>query len=77
MDTLAFSSAGAPAKSVRDRQIGCLELIDLDIERIERLDAGPNAVVVRGVERPASRGTAFRSSQQGGPRRGRSGHKES
>lgn len=51
MDTIAFSSASALAKLVRDREIGCLELTDLYIERIERLDARLNAVVVRDFAR--------------------------
>ncbi len=51
MDQIAFSSASALAKLVRDREIGCLELTDLYLERIERLDTRLNAVVVRDFER--------------------------
>lgn len=71
MDTIAFSSASALAKLVRDREIGCLELTDLYIERIERLDARLNAVVVRDFER--AREAARRldgAAEPGGPLHG-------
>lgn len=43
------------AKLVRDREVGCLELLDYFIGRVERLDASTNAVVVRDLERARDR----------------------
>jgi amidase len=43
------------AKLVRDREVGCLELLDYFIERVERLDSSTNAVVVRDFERARDR----------------------
>jgi amidase len=50
-DDIAFSSATALAGMVRDRRIGCRELVDHVIARIERLDGALNAVVVRDFSR--------------------------
>jgi amidase len=50
MENLAFASAGELARRVRAREVGCLELLDLYIERVERLDPRINAVVVRRFE---------------------------
>ena len=50
MENLAFASAGELARRLRARQIGCRELLDLYIERVERLDPRVNAVVVRRFE---------------------------
>jgi amidase len=47
MENLAFASAGELARRLRAREIGCLELLDLYIQRVERLDPPINAVVVR------------------------------
>jgi len=43
------------AKLVRDREVGCLELLDYFIDRVVRLDASTNAVVVRDFERARDR----------------------
>jgi len=51
MDEFAFASAADLARAVRDRRIGCLELLDRMIARVERLDGALNAVVVRDFER--------------------------
>ncbi len=59
MAELAFSSAITLASAVRSGQIGCLELLDHYIERVERLDARLNAVVVRDWERARKRARAL------------------
>jgi amidase len=43
------------AKLVRDREIGCLELLDYFIDRVVRLDSSTNAVVVRDFQRARER----------------------
>src|SRR4051812_40371892 len=55
MDELAFLSATELAHRIRDRRIGCLELLDHYLARIERHDGGLNAVVVRDVDRARAR----------------------
>jgi amidase len=50
MPDLAFRSAKHLAAMVRKRKIGCVELLDHFIARIERLDTRLNAVVVRDFE---------------------------
>ena len=54
MRELAFASANRLAALIRQRQIGCLELLDYFIARIERLDGTLNAVVVRDFDRARS-----------------------
>jgi amidase len=49
--TLAFETATRLAARIRSREIGCRELTELYIERIEAYDATLNAVVVRDFER--------------------------
>ncbi len=51
----AFLSARALAGMVRKRRIGCVELLDHFIDRVERLDGKLNAVVVRDFERARAR----------------------
>ena len=50
MADLAFRSAKHLAAQVRKRRIGCAELLDHYLARIERLDPALNAVVVRDFE---------------------------
>ena len=50
MPAFAFRSAKHLAAMVRKRKIGCAELLDHFIARIERLDGSLNAVVVRDFE---------------------------
>ncbi len=47
---LHFLPAHRLARLVRDRKIGCLELLDLHLERVQRHDPVVNAVVVRDFE---------------------------
>jgi amidase len=44
---LAFASAVDLAKLVRERKVGCLELLDFHLNRVERLNRRINAVVAR------------------------------
>ncbi len=50
-----FLSATRLAAVLRSRDIGCLELLDHTIARVERLDPRINAVVVRDFERARTR----------------------
>lgn len=47
---IPFLSATALARLVRSRQIGCVELLDVFIGRVERFDHDINAVVVRDFD---------------------------
>ncbi len=51
----AFLPAWRLAELTRARQIGCLELLDTYLARVERLDPRLNAVVVRDAERARAR----------------------
>jgi amidase len=52
---IAFVSARKQASLIRKREVGCLELLDQMIARVERLDPKINAVVVRDFERARAR----------------------
>lgn len=68
---LGFASARRLAAMVRRRRIGCVELLDHFIERIERLDPKVNAVVVRDFERARRRARALdRRGETTGPLHG-------
>ena len=68
---LGFASARRLAAMVRRRRIGCLELLDHMIERIERIDGRLNAVVVRDFERARRRARALdRRGATGSPLHG-------
>lgn len=54
-----FLSATDLASQLRTRQIGCLELLDHYIARVERLDPRINAVVVRDFERARAQARAL------------------
>ena len=53
-----FRSAKQLAADIRKKKIGCLELLDLYLARIEKYDGALNAVVVRDVERARTRARA-------------------
>ena len=55
MTDIAFCSARKQASLIRKREVGCLELLDLTIARVERLDPKINAVVVRDFDRARDR----------------------
>lgn len=54
-DPLPFSSARKLASLIRRRKVGCVELLRLYLERIERLNPRINAVVVLDEERALQR----------------------
>ena len=54
-----FHSATRLAAALRSRNIGCLELLDHFIARVERLDPRMNAVVVRDFDRARTRARAL------------------
>ena len=71
MADIAFASAKRQAALIRQRKLGCLELLDHYIARIERLDGALNAVVVRDFERARKRARALdRRSDSAGPLHG-------
>ena len=57
----SFLSATLLGAMIRERKIGCLELLDHYIDRTERLDGPINAVVVRDFERARHRARALDS----------------
>jgi amidase len=62
----SFLSAARLAGLVRKGEIGCLELLDHTIARVERLDDRINAIVVRDFDRARSRAKALdRKRKQG------------
>jgi amidase len=50
MKEIAFASACHLAALIRRRDMGCLELLDYFIDRVERLNRKVNAVVVRDFD---------------------------
>jgi amidase len=58
-----FLSAASLAALLRARDIGCLELLDHSIARVERLDPRINAVVVRDFDRARQRSRALDQQQ--------------
>ena len=55
MTELAYESATALARRVRDREISCVELLEHFVKRVEALDGAINAIPVRDVERARAR----------------------
>ncbi len=55
---IPFRSAKQLAADIRKRKIGCLELLDLYLARIEKYDGALNAVVVRDFDRARTRARA-------------------
>jgi amidase len=53
-----FRSAGQLARDIRAKKIGCLELLDLYLARVEKYDGALNAIVVRDVDRARTRARA-------------------
>jgi len=58
MDEFAFASATELARQIRERRIGCVELLDLFVTRAERLNPALNAIVVWQVEQARERARA-------------------
>lgn len=55
MSDIAFASATTLAQKIRDKEIGCLELLELYLARVEKYDGALNAIVVRDFERGRAR----------------------
>ena len=55
MTEIAFASASELAATVRSRQIGCRELLDHYLDRVERFNPGVNAIVTLDIERAQKR----------------------
>ncbi len=55
MDERAFASATRLAQEIRDRRIGCLELLDFFLARAERYNPALNAVIAWQIERARER----------------------
>jgi amidase len=45
MENRAFASATSLAAQIRDRQVGCLELLDFFLARAERYNPQLNAII--------------------------------
>ena len=67
---LSFAPASFLAAAIRARQVGCLELLDHFIGRVERFDGALNAVVVRDFERARTRAKALDNGPLTGPLHG-------
>lgn len=55
---IPFRSARQLARDIRQKKIGCLEILDLYLARIEKYDGALNAVVVRDFDRARKRARA-------------------
>src|SRR5712692_534037 len=55
---IPFRSAKQLAADIRKKKIGCLELLDLYLARVEKYDGALNAIVVRDFERARTRARA-------------------
>src|SRR5579864_535935 len=58
MEERAFASATALAGEIRDRRVGCLELLDFFVERAGRYNPALNAIVAWQVEKARERARA-------------------
>jgi amidase len=58
MDELAFASATRLAADVRDRRVGCLELLDHFLARAERHNPALNAIVAWQIDGARDRARA-------------------
>src|SRR6185436_1024213 len=54
-----FRSAKHLAADIRKKKIGCLELLNLYLARVEKYDGALNAIVVRDFERARTRARAL------------------
>jgi amidase len=70
MTPLAFAPACHLAALVRQREVGCLQLLDSFIARVERLDGKLNAVVVRDFDRARAQARALDNAAPTGPLHG-------
>src|SRR5262245_43290386 len=74
MTDLAFRSAVELMAAIRDREIGCRELLEHYLQRVERFNPQINAVVTLDVERARARAdeadTALARGERWGPLHG-------
>ena len=70
MDDRAFASATWLSDEIRDRRIGCVELLDFYLARAERHNPALNAIVVWQVEQARERARAADAALTRGERRG-------
>src|SRR5437868_7138317 len=70
MDDRAFASATSLAGEIRDRRIGCVELLDFYVARAERHNPALNAIVVRQVDQARERARAADAALARGERWG-------
>jgi amidase len=74
MDDRAFASATKLANHIRDRRIGCVELLDFYLARAERHNPALNAIVVWQIdqarERARAADAAFARGERWGPLHG-------
>ena len=70
MDDRVFASATELAAAIRDRRIGCVELLDFYLARAERHNPALNAIVVRQVDQARERARAADAALARGERWG-------
>ena len=70
MDERAFASATRLAGEIRDRRIGCLELLDFYLARAERHNPALNAIVVWQIDKARERARAADAALARGERLG-------
>ena len=58
MNDRAFASATELSEEIRDRRIGCVELLDFYLARAERYNPALNAIVVWQVDQARDRARA-------------------
>lgn len=58
MDNRAFASATRLAADIRDRKIGCVELLDFFLARAEKHNPKLNAIIVRQIDKARDRARA-------------------
>jgi len=58
MDERAFASATGLAGEIRDRRVGCLELLDFFLDRAQRYNPALNAIVAWQIDRARDRARA-------------------
>ncbi len=51
MDNWTYQTATAMARSIRERRVGCVELLDLHLERVRRYNPALNAIIVLDADR--------------------------
>jgi amidase len=55
MSDFAFQSASELATRIRNKEVGCLELLEYYLSRVERFNADLNAIIVLDAERARTR----------------------